>query len=129
VIAHDRRGHGRSSQTGDGHDMDHYADDLAAVTSHLDLQNATHVGHSTRKNNVDRILADIALRRAAGSASRFAEPRSAASRRSIARAQVRVPLRCAPNLRIRQETSKRPSALVEDPSSAHCFRSGCLRSF
>ncbi len=36
VIAHDRRGHGRSSQTGDGHDMDHYADDLAAVTDHLD---------------------------------------------------------------------------------------------
>src|SRR5438067_5967321 len=34
VIAHDRRGHGRSTQTGDGHDMDHYADDLAALTSH-----------------------------------------------------------------------------------------------
>src|SRR6266480_7039389 len=39
VIAHDRRGHGRSSQTGDGHDMDHYADDLAAVTEKLDLRN------------------------------------------------------------------------------------------
>ena len=38
VIAHDRRGHGRSSQTADGHDLDHYADDLAAVTDHLDLQ-------------------------------------------------------------------------------------------
>ena len=38
VIAHDRRGHGRSSQTGDGHDMDHYADDLAALTAHLDLK-------------------------------------------------------------------------------------------
>ena len=38
VIAHDRRGHGRSTQTGDGHDMDHYADDLAAVTAHLDLK-------------------------------------------------------------------------------------------
>ena len=37
VIAHDRRGHGRSSQTSDGHDMDHYADDLAALTAHLDL--------------------------------------------------------------------------------------------
>src|SRR3954449_10938418 len=47
VIAHDRRGHGRSTQTGDGHDMDHYADDLAAVTAHLDLRNAIHVGHST----------------------------------------------------------------------------------
>ena len=47
VVAHDRRGHGRSSQTGDGHDMDHYADDLAAVTNHLDLKGAVHIGHST----------------------------------------------------------------------------------
>src|SRR3954447_18573358 len=47
VIAHDRRGHGRSSQTSDGHDMDHYAADLAALTAHLDLKNAVHVGHST----------------------------------------------------------------------------------
>ena len=46
VIAHDRRGHGRSTQTGNGHDMDHYADDLAAVTAHLDLHDAIHVGHS-----------------------------------------------------------------------------------
>jgi len=38
VIAHDRRGHGRSAQVGDGHDMDHYADDLAALTAHLDLK-------------------------------------------------------------------------------------------
>jgi non-heme chloroperoxidase len=38
VIAHDRRGHGRSTQTADGHDMDHYADDLAALTAHLDLK-------------------------------------------------------------------------------------------
>jgi Alpha/beta hydrolase family len=47
VIAHDRRGHGRSTQTGDGHDMDHYADDLATLTAHLDLKDAVHVGHST----------------------------------------------------------------------------------
>src|SRR6476660_1294727 len=47
VIAHDRRGHGRSTQTGDGHDMDHYADDLAALTGHLDLKDAIHIGHST----------------------------------------------------------------------------------
>jgi len=47
VIAHDRRGHGRSTQPGDGHDMDHYADDLAALTAHLDLKGAVHVGHST----------------------------------------------------------------------------------
>ncbi len=47
VIAHDRRGHGRSSQTSGGHDMDHYADDLAALTAYLDLHDAVHVGHST----------------------------------------------------------------------------------
>jgi len=47
VVAHDRRGHGRSSQVGDGHDMDHYAADAAAVVEHLDLRNAIHLGHST----------------------------------------------------------------------------------
>jgi non-heme chloroperoxidase len=56
VIAHDRRGHGRSTQTGDGHDMDHYADDLAAVTAHLDLKNAIHVGHSTGGGEVTRYI-------------------------------------------------------------------------
>jgi non-heme chloroperoxidase len=57
VIAHDRRGHGRSSQIGDGHDMDHYADDLAAVTEHLDLRDAIHVGHSTGGGEVVRYIA------------------------------------------------------------------------
>jgi non-heme chloroperoxidase len=57
VIAHDRRGHGRSSQVADGHDMDHYADDLAAVTTHLDLKNAIHVGHSTGGGEVVHYLA------------------------------------------------------------------------
>jgi non-heme chloroperoxidase len=57
VIAHDRRGHGRSTQTTDGHDMDHYADDLAALTEHLDLRNAIHVGHSTGGGEVTRYLA------------------------------------------------------------------------
>jgi len=47
VVAHDRRGHGRSSQVSDGHDMDHYAADAAAVVAHLDLRNAVHIGHST----------------------------------------------------------------------------------
>jgi non-heme chloroperoxidase len=56
-IAHDRRGRGRSSQVGDGHDMDHYADDLAAVTAHLDLKNAIHVGHSTGGGEVVHYLA------------------------------------------------------------------------
>jgi non-heme chloroperoxidase len=57
VIAHDRRGHGRSTQVGDGHDMDHYADDLAAVTASLDLENVIHVGHSTGGGEVVRYLA------------------------------------------------------------------------
>jgi non-heme chloroperoxidase len=56
VIAHDRRGHGRSTQTSDGHDMDHYADDLAALTAHLDLKDAIHVGHSTGGGEVARYL-------------------------------------------------------------------------
>jgi non-heme chloroperoxidase len=47
VVAHDRRGHGRSSQVSEGHDMDHYAADAAAVFEHLDLRDAIHIGHST----------------------------------------------------------------------------------
>ncbi|WP_426280659.1 alpha/beta fold hydrolase [Lysobacter soli] len=57
VIAHDRRGHGRSSQVSDGHDMDHYAADAAAVAEHLDLRNAVHVGHSTGGGEVARYVA------------------------------------------------------------------------
>ena len=57
VIAHDRRGHGRSSQVADGHNMDHYADDLAALTAHLKLKDAIHVGHSTGGGEVTRYLA------------------------------------------------------------------------
>src|ERR1700741_1821841 len=57
VIAHARRGHGRSTQTSGGHDMDHYADDLAALTAHLDLHDAIHVGHSTGGGEVARYIA------------------------------------------------------------------------
>lgn len=57
VIAHDRRGHGRSSQVRDGHDMDHYASDVAAVTEHLDLRNAIHIGHSTGGGEAVRYVA------------------------------------------------------------------------
>ncbi|MBX3437976.1 MAG: alpha/beta hydrolase [Planctomycetaceae bacterium] len=56
VVAHDRRGHGRSSQVGGGHDMDHYADDVAAVVQHLSIQGAIHVGHSTGGGEVVRYL-------------------------------------------------------------------------
>lgn len=47
VVAHDRRGHGRSTQVSDGHDMAHYAADVAAVIDHLDLKKTIHIGHST----------------------------------------------------------------------------------
>jgi non-heme chloroperoxidase len=65
VVAHDRRGHGRSTQTGDGHDMDHYADDLLAVVEHLDLHEAVHIGHSTGGGEVARYLARHGESRAA----------------------------------------------------------------
>jgi non-heme chloroperoxidase len=57
VIAHDRRGHGRSTQTSGGHDMDTYAADAAAVAEHLDLHDAVHVGHSTGGGEVARYVA------------------------------------------------------------------------
>ncbi|QEW00104.1 alpha/beta hydrolase [Microbacterium caowuchunii] len=57
VVAHDRRGHGRSTQTSDGHDMDHYAADAAAVVEHLDLRDVIHVGHSTGGGEVARYVA------------------------------------------------------------------------
>jgi non-heme chloroperoxidase len=57
VIASDRRGHGRSSQIGTGHDMDHYASDVSAVVEHLDLHDAIHIGHSTGGGQVARYVA------------------------------------------------------------------------
>lgn len=57
VIAHDRRGHGRSSQTFDGNEMDTYAADVAALAAHLDLKNAIHIGHSTGGGEVARYVA------------------------------------------------------------------------
>jgi len=56
VIAHDRRGHGRSAQVSGGHDMDHYADDLAELTQHLDLREAVLVGHSTGGGEIARYI-------------------------------------------------------------------------
>jgi non-heme chloroperoxidase len=57
VIAHDRRGHGRSSQVWDGHDMDHYADDVAAVVRRAEVSKAVHIGHSTGGGEVVRYIA------------------------------------------------------------------------
>lgn len=57
VVAHDRRGHGRSEQVSDGHDMNHYAADAAAVVEHLNLRNAVHIGHSTGGGEVARYVA------------------------------------------------------------------------
>jgi len=74
VIAHDRRGHGRSSQVADGHDMDHYADDLATVTAHLDLKNAIHVGHSTGGGEVVRYIGKHGQSRVAKAAILSAVP-------------------------------------------------------
>jgi non-heme chloroperoxidase len=57
VVGIDRRGHGRSSQVWDGHDLDHYAADAAAVVEHLDLRNTVHIGHSTGGGEVTRYVA------------------------------------------------------------------------
>ncbi|MET9492513.1 alpha/beta hydrolase [Nocardia sp. NPDC006630] len=65
VVAHDRRGHGRSAQVAEGHDMDHYADDLAAVVTHLNLSDAVHIGHSTGGGEVVRYLSRHGQDRAA----------------------------------------------------------------
>src|SRR5947208_5824811 len=65
VIAHDRRGHGRSTQTWDGNEMNTYADDLAALTESLDLKNAIHVGHSTGGGEVARYIGRHGTKRVA----------------------------------------------------------------
>src|SRR5512146_434460 len=65
VIAHDRRGHGRSTQTWDGNEMDTYADDLAALTEKLDLKDAIHVGHSTGGGEVARYIGRHGTKRVA----------------------------------------------------------------
>jgi non-heme chloroperoxidase len=65
VVAHDRRGHGRSDQVGEGHDMDHYAADAAAVVEYLNLRNAVHVGHSTGGGEATRYVARHGMGRVA----------------------------------------------------------------
>ncbi len=65
VIAHDRRGHGRSDQVSGGHDMDTYAEDLASLTQALDLRDAIHVGHSTGGGEVARYVVRHGAKRVA----------------------------------------------------------------
>jgi non-heme chloroperoxidase len=74
VIAHDRRGHGRSTQVANGHDMDHYAADLAALIAKLELKNAVHVGHSTGGGEVARYVARHGAGRVAKAAILSAVP-------------------------------------------------------
>ncbi|ROL64803.1 alpha/beta hydrolase [Pseudomonas sp. B21-032] len=74
VVAHDRRGHGRSSQVWDGHDMDHYADDVAALVKHLGVQKAVHVGHSTGGGEVIHYIARHGQERVAKAALLAAVP-------------------------------------------------------
>ena len=71
AIGIDRRGHGRSSQVSDDHDMDHYAADAAAVVEHLDLHNAIHIGHSTGGGEVARYVARYGKGRTCDNASNW----------------------------------------------------------
>ena len=90
VIAHDRRGHGRSDQPWQGNDMDTYADDLAELTAHLDLKGAIHVGHSTGGGEVARYIARYGTARgvAEGRAHRRGAAVDAQDRRQSGRPAV-----------------------------------------
>jgi non-heme chloroperoxidase len=102
VIAHDRRGHGRSSQTATGNDMDTYAADVAELAEKLDLMNAIHVGHSTGGGEVTRYVAQHARGRVAKAAIISAippvmvksekNPAARRSRCSMATAPVWLPI-------------------------------------
>ena len=117
VIAHDRRGHGRSSQTADGHDMDHYADDLAALTAHLDLKNAIHVGHSTGGGEVVHYMARHGESRVAKAAIISAVPplmvKTAANPRRPAQGGVRRPAGAA---------RRQPLAILSRPAGRAVLR-------
>jgi non-heme chloroperoxidase len=69
VVAHDRRGHGRSGQASEGHDMDTYAADAAAVYDHLGLTNAVHIGHSTGAARSSAMWSNTAPARSPGPSS------------------------------------------------------------
>src|SRR6202142_3232540 len=86
VVAHDRRGHGRSSQTATGNDMDHYASDASAVVEHLALSNAIHIGHSTGGGEVARYVA------------RYGEPQSRVAKAVLIAAVPPLMVKTAKNL-------------------------------
>jgi non-heme chloroperoxidase len=85
VIAHDRRGHGRSTQVADGHDMDHYAADASAVYEHLNIKNAVHIGHSTGGGEVARYVA------------KFGEPQGRVAKAVLVSAVPPIMLKTASN--------------------------------
>ena len=85
VVAHDRRGHGRSAQVSEGHDMDHYAADASAVAAHLDLRNTVHIGHSTGGGEVARYVA------------RFGEPQGRVAKAVLVSAVPPLMLKTAAN--------------------------------
>jgi non-heme chloroperoxidase len=86
VVAHDRRGHGRSSQAATGNDMDHYASDASAVVEHLALSNAIHIGHSTGGGEVARYVA------------RYGEPQSRVAKAVLIAAVPPLMVKTAKNL-------------------------------
>lgn len=85
VVAHDRRGHGRSSQVSEGHDIDHYAADASAVAEHLNLKNAVHIGHSTGGGEVARYVA------------KFGEPQGRVAKAVLVSAITPIMLKTASN--------------------------------
>src|SRR4051794_13476021 len=117
VIAHDRRGHGRSSQASSGNDMDGYADDLAAVIEALDLNDVTLVGHSTGGGEVARYL-----HRPAWHETRCKDRPD--RRRPTVHAEVRGQSRGPPDRGVRRtadQPRQRPVAVLQG------LRSGVLR--
>ena len=140
VVAHDRRGHGRSSQGATGHDMDHYADDLAALTAHLDLEQAIHVGHSTGGGEVARYIARHGSRRVAKAVLISAVPPHMA--RTAANPNG-VPMEVLDGIRAAVAANRpqffrdftlpfygfnRPSAVVSEGIRAHWWQQGMMGS-
>ena len=134
-IAHDRRGHGRSSQPWDGNEMDTYADDLAALTAQLDLRDAIHVGHSTGGGEVARYLGRHGTdarrqggadrRRAAADGQDPGQPRRAADRRLRRHPRRGRPPIARSSSRTSPRRSTAPTAPAPRSRRACATSSGC----